>query len=146
MPTASGQHSLAVPADESDSQRHPGIRMPRRRLWLAACAAGAVGLVAGAVPAIALSGTAPVVFHACVTNKMGAIRIVSASTHCATGQHKIFWNQTGPRSEEHTSELQSRRDVVCRLLLEKKKMNFFSRSRRKTNKRKSKHSDMLRNK
>src|SRR5438874_9434755 len=30
------------------------------------------------------------------------------------------------RSEEHTSELQSRRDLVCRLLLEKKK----TRSRR----------------
>src|SRR5215469_17169669 len=28
---------------------------------------------------------------------------------------------TGRRSEEHTSELQSRRDLVCRLLLEKKK-------------------------
>ena len=28
-----------------------------------------------------------------------------------------FW----PRSEEHTSELQSRRNLVCRLLLEKKK-------------------------
>src|SRR5204862_7505818 len=28
------------------------------------------------------------------------------------------------RSEEHTSELQSRRDLVCRLLLEKKKKNF----------------------
>src|SRR5690349_22421615 len=28
----------------------------------------------------------------------------------------------GERSEEHTSELQSRRDLVCRLLLEKKKM------------------------
>src|SRR5204862_697691 len=27
----------------------------------------------------------------------------------------------GTRSEEHTSELQSRRDLVCRLLLEKKK-------------------------
>src|SRR5216683_6984423 len=26
-----------------------------------------------------------------------------------------------PRSEEHTSELQSRSDLVCRLLLEKKK-------------------------
>src|SRR6266576_2410456 len=26
-----------------------------------------------------------------------------------------------PRSEEHTSELQSRRDLVCRLLLENKK-------------------------
>src|SRR5204862_7229095 len=29
--------------------------------------------------------------------------------------------QTRARSEEHTSELQSRRDLVCRLLLEKKK-------------------------
>src|SRR5204863_2927770 len=29
--------------------------------------------------------------------------------------------QFGLRSEEHTSELQSRRDLVCRLLLEKKK-------------------------
>src|SRR5690349_24238432 len=28
------------------------------------------------------------------------------------------------RSEEHTSELQSRRDLVCRLLLEKKKAIF----------------------
>src|SRR5690349_23695115 len=31
--------------------------------------------------------------------------------------------QGGQRSEEHTSELQSRRDLVCRLLLEKKKNN-----------------------
>src|SRR5438034_6625636 len=29
----------------------------------------------------------------------------------------------GPRSEEHTSELQSHSDLVCRLLLEKKKMS-----------------------
>src|SRR5690349_23192617 len=29
--------------------------------------------------------------------------------------------RAAPRSEEHTSELQSRRDLVCRLLLEKKK-------------------------
>src|SRR5438874_8652974 len=29
------------------------------------------------------------------------------------------------RSEEHTSELQSRRDLVCRLLLEKKKKNII---------------------
>src|SRR5690349_22761150 len=29
------------------------------------------------------------------------------------------------RSEEHTSELQSRRDLVCRLLLEKKKNNII---------------------
>src|SRR5690349_22492160 len=30
----------------------------------------------------------------------------------------------GGRSEEHTSELQSRRELVCRLLLEKKKYRF----------------------
>src|SRR5690349_23407338 len=32
-----------------------------------------------------------------------------------------FRVEGGLRSEEHTSELQSRRDLVCRLLLEKKK-------------------------
>src|SRR5437773_12177516 len=31
----------------------------------------------------------------------------------------------GPRSEEHTSELQSHHDLVCRLLLEKKKITYF---------------------
>src|SRR5436309_8330879 len=30
------------------------------------------------------------------------------------------------RSEEHTSELQSRENLVCRLLLEKKKLNIFN--------------------
>src|SRR6266403_1359097 len=33
-----------------------------------------------------------------------------------------------PRSEEHTSELQSRRDLVCRLLLEKKKRKLLMSS------------------
>src|SRR5690606_39821978 len=34
-----------------------------------------------------------------------------------------FWHGTGSvRSEEHTSELQSREKLVCRLLLEKKKL------------------------
>src|SRR5260370_20482200 len=31
------------------------------------------------------------------------------------------------RSEEHTSELQSHLNLVCRLLLEKKKLNSFTR-------------------
>src|SRR5436309_6955360 len=33
------------------------------------------------------------------------------------------------RSEEHTSELQSRENLVCRLLLEKKKKNIISKKR-----------------
>src|SRR5690242_21484978 len=32
-----------------------------------------------------------------------------------------LWHHTGRRSEEHTSELQSHVNLVCRLLLEKKK-------------------------
>src|SRR5690349_22571358 len=35
-----------------------------------------------------------------------------------------FVEREAERSEEHTSELQSRRDLVCRLLLEKKKKNI----------------------
>src|SRR3989440_2201367 len=37
-------------------------------------------------------------------------------------------NCNPPRSEEHTSELQSRSDLVCRLLLEKKKKTQAPRS------------------
>src|SRR5260221_9763402 len=33
----------------------------------------------------------------------------------------VFGGFSGERSEEHTSELQSHSDIVCRLLLEKKK-------------------------
>src|SRR5438874_9947181 len=37
--------------------------------------------------------------------------------------------QRHDRSEEHTSELQSRRDLVCRLLLEKKKSHSKAQAR-----------------
>src|SRR5438874_13260399 len=46
---------------------------------------------------------------------------------CTRHHDRAGWNLERPvpgaavRSEEHTSELQSRRDLVCRLLLEKKK-------------------------
>src|SRR5262245_64135908 len=41
-----------------------------------------------------------------------------------------------PRSEEHTSELQSLRHLVCRLLLEKKKKKKKSTKQRKKHKQK----------
>src|SRR3712207_7966832 len=44
---------------------------------------------------------------------------VSSDLPGDTERHRVYvWN---PRSEEHTSELQSRQYLVCRLLLEKKK-------------------------
>src|SRR5690606_42153657 len=36
----------------------------------------------------------------------------------------LFQLDNAERSEEHTSELQSRENLVCRLLLEKKKLNI----------------------
>src|SRR5438034_4911932 len=41
-------------------------------------------------------------------------------------------SRTASRSEEHTSELQSHSDLVCRLLLEKKKKAKKKNIRRKT--------------
>src|SRR5256885_4407609 len=37
----------------------------------------------------------------------------------------LFIHHCGPRSEEHTSELQSPCNLVCRLLLEKKKKKLY---------------------
>ena len=37
------------------------------------------------------------------------------------GVYRMLDKKNQVRSEEHTSELQSRRNLVCRLLLEKKK-------------------------
>src|SRR3712207_8513705 len=40
----------------------------------------------------------------------------------------ITWHSELERSEEHTSELQSRQYLVCRLLLEKKKIQLRQKS------------------
>src|SRR2546426_6359617 len=48
--------------------------------------------------------------------------VVSVLLVQVTGLPPLFWYQATPaRSEEHTSELQSPCNLVCRLLLEKKK-------------------------
>ena len=41
--------------------------------------------------------------------------------HCSLGVENHIYAGPNSRSEEHTSELQSRTNLVCRLLLEKKK-------------------------
>ena len=48
-------------------------------------------------------------------------KIIKIITIKKLGENKTFTD----RSEEHTSELQSRRNLVCRLLLEKKKNNIY---------------------
>src|SRR2546421_7528868 len=45
-----------------------------------------------------------------------------------------YWMAMTLRSEEHTSELQSRSDLVCRLLLEKKKKAHSNKMHLESNK------------
>src|SRR2546430_9836412 len=58
--------------------------------------------------------------RAVTENRMAVGRRIGdhVGAHCAAG--------AGARSEEHTSELQSQSNLVCRLLLEKKKTNTTS--------------------
>src|SRR5207249_6366001 len=49
------------------------------------------------------------------------------SAHSSASSRDIVRETPGSRSEEHTSELQSRFDLVWRLLLEKKKCEVFGR-------------------
>src|SRR5690606_39429869 len=48
-------------------------------------------------------------------------RVLGGQYHKGVGQLVGFTVGRDRRSEEHTSELQSRENLVCRLLLEKKK-------------------------
>src|SRR5258707_14461605 len=54
--------------------------------------------------------------EASMSAKNGSIKLVAGSSNPALAQEIA----AGLRSEEHTSELQSRQYLVCRLLLEKK--------------------------
>src|SRR5437870_6383586 len=67
---------------------------------------------------------------------------------CPTPQSGAVRNSSGPaapcvmRSEEHTSELQSRGHLVCRLLLEKKKKKKKHNVIRRTNQPKNKQNTL----
>src|SRR5690349_25093309 len=56
-----------------------------------------------------------------LTATAGDVVLGSGALINASGSRIAILDVVQDRSEEHTSELQSRRDLVCRLLLEKKK-------------------------
>src|SRR6266496_4805891 len=68
----------------------------------------------------------------CARRFRGAVRSRAPGRSPARGRR---WRW---RSEEHTSELQSRRDLVCRLLLEKKKKKQKNNLNKKKKKNKQK--------
>src|SRR5438034_5922675 len=55
------------------------------------------------------------------SGKTVLLRHVAGLLRPDAGEVRVFGRNIERRSEEHTSELQSHSDLVCRLLLEKKK-------------------------
>src|SRR2546428_8344243 len=53
--------------------------------------------------------------------RAGGLRVTQVAPGGPAGRAGVAAGDVLVRSEEHTSELQSRSDLVCRLLLEKKK-------------------------
>ena len=51
---------------------------------------------AASIPNPNANPTSSTIYYACVNNTTGAITIVSKTTTCKTGYHKIQWNQQGP--------------------------------------------------
>src|SRR5690606_42133780 len=72
----------------------------------------------GTVDGAAASGFAVLAFGAAAGGAQAQGRVVAAARHL-----DFTLRDLRLRSEEHTSELQSRENLVCRLLLEKKKQN-----------------------
>src|SRR3989449_3155767 len=62
-------------------------------------------------------------------NAVAQAKEAATATFAARGVNTNFKLIVEPRSEEHTSELQSRLHLVCRLLLEKKKTEQTKRSK-----------------
>src|SRR6266496_2295030 len=102
-----------------DPEASPNDRYVARDLLKNACIAAG-----GVLPMCQDTGTA------IVMGKRGQHVLTDGrdSEHISRGVYDAYttlnlrYSQLAPlRSEEHTSELQSRRDLVCRLLLEKKK-------------------------
>src|SRR5690349_23034512 len=74
--------------------------------------------------------------------RAGAVGHGRAGDHVAAARRPAHAGRGGrrarraaARSEEHTSELQSRRDLVCRLLLEKKKKKEIEDANIRTSRR-----------
>jgi hypothetical protein len=53
-----------------------------------------------------IESPAVVTIFGCVNNTTGAIRIVNSTAVCKSGEHKIQWNQKGPRGSQGPQGLQ----------------------------------------
>src|SRR5690349_1261328 len=108
--------ALSVPLDDSEE-------LPPLSVW-------SPQAESSKAPATARDPTAARRVRAAVVRRVELAVMVGSSggwmempmgRHMPMGRREHTPSGVATRSEEHTSELQSRRDLVCRLLLEKKK-------------------------
>src|SRR5690606_42029693 len=78
-----------------------------------------IGAICQEYDAIVRSATVQTICHYPIDLQAISVAAISGSAHKFHGPKGVGLI----RSEEHTSELQSRENLVCRLLLEKKKRN-----------------------
>src|SRR5438874_3646430 len=90
-----------------------------------------------AIYTLSLHDALPIYDAHIVPHRFGGSREVTNFLRMCRPHHRMFdaklirlVGRPERRSEEHTSELQSRRDLVCRLLLEKKIMHGLKNKNR----------------
>src|SRR5207249_10887179 len=112
------------PFDENEDKTaasgwHPSTVSPLQQLWLRRSLTVFAAFMLACLYYSLLSKMASLPLQSLLPPNSWFIAVLSGIGLAATlGALMLNWNR---RSEEHTSELQSRFDLVCRLLLEKKK-------------------------
>src|SRR6266498_4662077 len=101
------------------------LRVLRRRGWIAFALACLGVLAAAAYLTVApksytASASVAVTPNAANTGQVAGSRTADQAVNMDNEAQIVQSNTVAARSEEHTSELQSRPHLVCRLLLEKK--------------------------
>src|SRR5206468_7852035 len=89
---------------------------------------------------LSLHDALPIFIREFGASKLEQRMVLDAGSRVLRFETEVDW-QDHPRSEEHTSELQSRSDLVCRLLLEKKKKKKKkkkTKTKKKANRRRKK--------
>src|SRR5437868_12017867 len=101
---------------------HPAGTHPHLHSFPTRRSSDLVGICFSDIKLLRLGGDHPKLYGRDLSREPTRLGHETSITVVAVGEDLRGRFRPGQRSEEHTSELQSRFDLVCRLLLEKKKI------------------------